>query len=157
MAMRLDRVPRRAVLAGAMGVLLATAVVACSAPAGKPAFAGYKWTVVSIGHDGKTTPIPGKFAVYLQFTTDGQFGAHDAVNYHSGSYQATQDGFTTSTLASTAIGYIGRDPVVLLSVPAISAFDGAARAVADVSGNTLTVTVGGYTLVARRDGKQANW
>ena len=137
-----------------------TVLVGCTATAGQPsagaAFAGYKWTVASISHAGTTTPVAAKYGIYLQFTPDGRFGAHDAVNYHSGSYQVTQGGFTTSVLATTAIGYIGHDPVVLLSVPAISAFDDAARAMASVSGNTLTVTVGGYTLIAQRDGEAVN-
>jgi len=143
-------------LAGVMGVLVATVLMACTGPAGKPAFAGYMWTVVSISHDGTTTPVSGKYSVYLQFTPDGHFGAHDAVNFHGGTYQATQGGFTTSTLYTTAIGYIGHDPVVPLSVSAMSAFDNGARATASVSGDTLTVTVGGYTLTTQRDGKQAN-
>jgi heat shock protein HslJ len=114
---------------------------------------------VSISHDGATTPVPAatKYAIYLQFTPDGHFGANDPVNYHSGSYQVTRGGFTTGSLMNTAMGYIGHDPVILLSMSAISAFDGAVHVKADVSGNTLTVTVGGYTLMAQRDGRQANF
>jgi hypothetical protein len=51
---------------------------------------------------------------------------------------------------------VGHDPVVLVSMSAMEAFGGA-HAQASVSGNTLTVTVGGYTLIAQRDGKQANF
>jgi hypothetical protein len=161
--MLLHRVPRRALLTGAIGTMLATVLVACSTPAGGPpagtGFAGYKWTIVSISHDGTITPVPAaaKYALYLQFTPDGHFGANDPVNYHSGSYQVTQGGFTTSSLMNTAMGYIGHDPVILLSRSAVSAFDDAANAKAGVSGNTLTVSVGGYTLTAQRDGRQANF
>ena len=159
--MRLNRAPRRAALAGVTGVLLAAVPAACSSPAGQPAaaagFAGYKWAVVSISHDGKTTPVPGKYRVYLQFAPDGHFGANDTVNYHSGRYRVTQGGFTTSGLSQTLVGYAGRDPVVLLSVSAISAFGSHVRALAGVSGSTLTVTVGSYTLTAQQDGRQANF
>ena len=124
--MRLNRAPRRAALADVTGVLLAAVLAACSAPAGQPTtaarFVGYKWAVESISHDGKTTPVPGKYPVYLQFTPDGHFGANEPVNYHSGSYRVTPGGFTTSGLGQTLAGYAGHDPVVLLSVSAISAF-----------------------------------
>lgn len=159
--MRHHRAPRRAALAGVTGVLLAAVLVACSSPAGQPAttagFAGYKWAVESIGHDGKTTPVPGKYSVYLQFTPDGHFGANEPVNYHSGSYRVTPGGFTTSGLGQTLAGYAGHDPVVLLSVSAISAFGNQVRALANVSGSTMTVTVGSYTLIAQQDGRQANF
>lgn len=69
----------------------------------------------------------------------------------------TPGGFTTSGLFQTAVGYAGRDPVVLLSASAISAFDNEARALANVSGSTLTVAVGSYMLMAQRDGRQANF
>jgi len=159
--MRLNRAPHRAALAGVTGVLLAAVLMGCSSPAGQPAtaagFTGYKWAVESISHDGKTTPVPGKYSVYLQFTPDGHFGANEPVNYHSGSYRVTQGGFTTSGLGQTLAGYAGRDPVVLLSVSAISAFGNQVRALADVSGSTLTVTAGSYTLIAQQDGRQANF
>lgn len=46
--------------------------------------------------------------------------------------------------------------VVLLAVSAISALDSGVRATATVTGDQLTVTIGGYALIARRDGRQAN-
>lgn len=159
--MRLGRAAGRAALPGAAGILLAAVLTACSSPTGHPAtaagFAGYKWAVESISHAGKTTTVPAKYPVYLQFTPDGHFGANEPVNYHSGSYQVTPGGFTTSGLVQTATGYAGRDPVVLLSVSAISAFGNHVRAMADVSGSTMTVTVGSYTLITQQDGRQANF
>ena len=156
------RRPARAAVATALLVLAlagcgsaaAHAPSASQSPAG---FVGYKWAVVTIKHDGTATPVAAKYAVYLQFTPDGHFGANEPVNYHSGQYKLTPGGFTTSDVAQTLVGYVGRDPVVLLSVSAISAFDNQARALASVSGNTLTVTVGSYTVIARRDGSQADF
>lgn len=135
----------------------AAATGPASPPAARAGFAGYKWTVVTIGHDGKTTPIPASYRVYLQFTPNGQFGANEPVNFHSGRYEATPGGFTISELTSTAAGWSGSDPVVLLSINAISAFDGRTRALTRISGDTLTINVNGYTLTAQRDGTQANW
>jgi hypothetical protein len=156
------RCPARAAVAA---VLLLVALAGCSsASAHSPAasqpgagFAGYKWAVVTISHDGRATPVAVKYAVYLQFTPDGHFGANEPVNYHSGRYELTPGGFTTSDVAQTLVGYAGRDPVVLLSVSAISAVGSGSPALARVSGSTLTVTAGGYTLTARRDGKQPNF
>jgi hypothetical protein len=54
------------------------------------------------------------------------------------------------------VGYIGHDPVTLLAINAISAFDNGIHATATVTGNRLAVTVGGYTLTCQRDGAQAN-
>jgi len=69
----------------------------------------------------------------------------------------TPDGFTTHGLSSTLAGYTGHDPVVLLAISAISAFKDEAPVLASVSGNALTVTTGSYTLVADKDGRQADF
>lgn len=133
------------------------APASASRPTTTAGFAGYKWTVVSIGHGGNTTPIPTKYWIYLQFTPNGQFGANEPVNFRSGRYEVTPGGFTTSELASTLAGWSGSDPVVMLAIDAISAFDDGTRALTRIGGDTLTVTVNGYTLIAQRDGAQANW
>lgn len=156
------RCPARAAVAA---VLLIVVLAGCgSASAHSPSasgpgagYAGYKWAVVTISHDGTATPVAAKYAVYLQFTPDGHFGANEPVNFHSGRYTLTPGGFTTSDVAQTLVGYAGRDPVVLLSVSAISAVGSGAPALASVSGNTLTVTAAGYTLIAHRDGPQPNF
>lgn len=126
------------------------------APGGQAGFTGYQWTVTAIDRAGRQTTVPERYAVVLRFAPDGEFGASDPVNYHSGTYRQADGGFATSMLYTTAKGYIGKDPVVLLAVNAISAFDNGVLAAATVSGDQLTVTVGGYTLIARRDGRQAN-
>ena len=156
------RCPSRAAVAAA---LLVVVLAGCgSASAHSPSavqpgagFAGYKWAVVSISHDGTAIPVAAKYAVYLQFTPDGHFGANEPVNYHSGRYKLTPGGFTTSDVAQTLVGYAGRDPVILLSVSAISALGSGAPARASVTGSILTVTVSGYTLTARRDGPQPDF
>jgi hypothetical protein len=112
---------------------------------------------VTIGHDGQTTPIPARYRVYLQFTPNGQFGANEPVNFHSGRYELTPGGFTTSELASTLAGWTGSDPIELLAINAISTFDSGARAMTQASGSTLTITVNGYTLITQRDGARGNW
>jgi hypothetical protein len=127
-----------------------------SAPGEQAGFAGYKWTVTAIDQAGKETTVADRYGVGLLFTPNGGFGASDPVNYHSGTYRQAGDGFATSVLYVTAMGYTGKDPVVLLAMSAISAFDNGVHATAALNADRLTVTVGGYTLVARRDGRQAN-
>jgi heat shock protein HslJ len=151
----------------AVAVLVSVAAAGCATAASGPSpksasdaqagFAGYKWLVVTIDHGGKATPVPTRYAVYLQFAPDGQFGAHEPVNYHGGTYHQTGDGFTTSGMVSTAVGYAGHDPVVLLSVGAISAFDNGVHAEVRLTGDRLAVTVGGYRLTCQRDGRQADF
>jgi heat shock protein HslJ len=128
-----------------------------SAPTAQAGFAGYKWSVVAIGHDGKQTSIPARYSVYLQFMPNGQFGANEPVNYHFGTYRMVGDGFTTGDVGGTLVGYIGHDPVTLLAINAINAFNNGIHATATVTGDRLTVTVAGYTLSCQRDGAQANF
>ena len=127
-------------------------------PAAHTGFAGYNWSVVAIGHDGKQTPIPVHYSVYLLFTPNGQFGANEPVNYHGGEYRQTAGGFTLiDDVSSTLALYVGNDPVVLLARDAISAFGKGVHATTQVSGNRLTVMIASYTLTCQRDGKQANF
>jgi hypothetical protein len=156
---------RRLSLASASVCVLILALAACgSAAAPKPAataaatFAGYKWSVVAIDHDGKHTLVPARYSVYLAFTPNGEFGANDPVNFHSGTYRPAEGGFTTSDVATTLVGYMGNDPVTLLAIGAIASFDQPAHAtVRSLTGNGLAVAVNGYTLICQRDGKQANF
>jgi len=80
---------------------------AASATPTSSGFPGYDWQVLAISHDAKATTIPVRMGVVLQFSPDRQFGASDSVNFHSGTYRTTSDGFTTSTMAVTAVGYAG--------------------------------------------------
>jgi hypothetical protein len=149
----------------AVAALVSVAAAGCattgtspeSVSAAQAGFAGYKWQVVTIDHAGKETPVPARYAVYLQFTPDGQFGANEPVNYHGGVYHKTGDGFTTSGMGSTLAGYAGHDAVVLLSVGAISAFGDGIHAMVRLTGDRLAVTVGSYLLTCQRDGRQGDF
>jgi hypothetical protein len=140
--------------------LMALAAAACGSTAGGPSmlagFAGYKWSVVAIRHDGKQMSIPAHYNVYLQFAPNGRYGANDPVNYHFGTYRQTEDGFKTNLVAVSAVGYAGNDPVILLSMDAIHGLDDVADASVEVTGNQLDVVAGGYTLTCQRAGEQAD-
>ena len=147
-------------LIGACILLMSLALAACdsatSAESVSPGFTGYDWQVVAISHDGNVTSIPARLQVALRFSPGGQFGANDSVNFHSGTYRTTGDGFTTSALSSTLVGYAGHDPAVLLAISAIGSFDSGVRATVKLTADRLVVGVGSYTLTCQRRGPQAD-
>jgi hypothetical protein len=147
-------------LVGSCIWLMSLALAACgsstSARSASPGFIGYDWQVVAITLDGKVTSIPARLQVALRFSRGGQFGADDGVNLHSGTYHTTSDGFTTSGVTSTLVGYAGHDPAVLLAISAIGSFDDGARATAELTADRLVVGVGSYTLTCQRRGPQAD-
>ena len=152
--------PGFAALAGVGIVLASLALSACgsatSARPAPPGFTGYDWNVVAISHGGKATSIPARLQVALQFSPGGQFGANDSINFHSGTYRTTGNGFTTSDLISTAVGYVGPDPAVLLAESAIGSFDNGAHATVKLTGDHLVVSIGSYTLTCQRGGPRAD-
>jgi hypothetical protein len=147
-------------LVGASTLLMSLALAACgsatSARSASPGFSGYAWQVVAISHGGQVTSIPARLQVALQFSPGGQFGANDSINFHSGTYRVTGDGFTTSVLSSTLVGYAGHNPAVLLAISAIGSFGDGDHATAELTGDRLVVGVGSYTLTCQRRGPQAN-
>jgi heat shock protein HslJ len=146
-------------LVSAFIFLTSLALAACGSATSSrpvsPGFSGYNWQVVAIGHGGKVTSIPARLRVALQFSPGGQFGASDGVNLHGGTYRTTSDGFTTSALASTLIGYAGHDPAVLLAIRAIGSFGDGVHATVKLTGDRLAVGVGSYTLTCQRRGPWA--
>ena len=148
---------RRAGLAALL--LLAVFAGLWLGPSSRPSragFTGYDWQVVAISHDGKVTSIPARMHVALQFSPGGQFGANDSVNFHSGTYRTTSDGFTTSDLISTLVGYAGYDPAVQLAIGAIESFDNGAHATVKLTADRLVVGVGSYTLTCERGATRAD-
>lgn len=140
--------------------LMSLALAACSAAtSARPVslgFTGYDWQVVAISHGGKVTSMPPRMQVALQFSPGGQFGTNDSVNFHSGTYRTTSDGFTASALASTLVGYPGHDPAVLLAIAAIGSFDNGVHATVKLTADRLVVGVGSYTLTCQRRGPLAD-
>jgi hypothetical protein len=164
----------RAVITVAV-VLTALAAAGCDAPARSAAsgpqsagddasassatrasFVGYKWLVTSITSHGQQTLIPNRDLlnqVYVMFTPSGQFAADDPINIHEGTYRLAGDGFTTiGPVMVSAVGYTGDNPVTLLAINAISAFNNGVHATATVTGDRLDILVDGYLLKCQRDG-----
>jgi hypothetical protein len=147
-------------LVGACTLFMSPALAGCGSATSPrsvaPGFTGYVWRVVAISHDGEVTSIPAQLQVALRFSPGGQFGANDSVNFHSGTYRRTVDGFTTRSLSSTLVGYVGHDPAVLLAISAIGSFDNGVHATATVTAGRLVVRVGSYTLTCQRRSRQAD-
>jgi hypothetical protein len=159
----------KAAIAAAV-VLIALAAAGCAAsaesgrqPAGEPVpsatthapFVGSKWLVTSITSHGKQTPIPNRDLanpVYVLFAPNGQFAADDPINIHEGYYRLAGDGFTTNGLMVSAVGYAGNNPLLLLAINAISAFNNGVHSTATVTGNRLVISVGDFLLNCERDG-----
>jgi hypothetical protein len=147
-------------LAGAWILLMSLALAACRSATStgpvSPGFTGYDWQVVAIGHGGKVTSIPARLQVALRFSPGGRFSANDSVNFHGGTYRTTGDGFTTSALASTLVGYAGHDPAVLLAISAIGSFGDGVHATAKLTADRLVVGVGSYMLTCHRRSPRAD-
>jgi len=164
--MAMQRSVRFFALASACFFLASPALAACdsatsprpttSASSASAGFTGYHWLVVAIRHEGKVTSIPSRFNVDLRFSRNGRFLANDPINSHSGSFRMTPGGFTTSAVGTTAVGYAGHDPVILLSQRAMMAFNNSAHATVKVTGNRLVVSVASYTLTCQRHGPAGN-
>jgi hypothetical protein len=129
---------------------------ATAASPASPGFTGYDWRVVAISHSGRETTIPAKTRVALRFSPGGQFGADDSVNFHSGTYRTSNDGFTTGDLATSLAGYLGNDPVVLLAMGAMGSFRNGVHATVELTGDRLVVGVDSYTLTCQRGSPRAD-
>ncbi|MEU3457831.1 hypothetical protein ABZ671_30200 [Micromonospora sp. NPDC006766] len=137
-------------------LLVSPALAGCgsatSAGPVSPGFVGYDWQVLAISHGGQVSNIPARMQVALRFSPGGQFGADDSVNFHSGTYRATGDGFTTDDLATTLAAYDGHDPTVLLAMTAMQSFGNGVHATVKLTGDRLMVGVDSYTLTCQRGG-----
>jgi hypothetical protein len=79
------------------------------------------------------------------------------MNYHLGTYRATEDGFATGHVATTLAGYAAKDPVTLLAMAAISSLADTSAAVLILGAATIAIDVNGYALTCQRAGEQANF
>ncbi|MFU8855210.1 hypothetical protein ACNAW0_30250 [Micromonospora sp. SL1-18] len=147
-------------LVGLCILLASPALAGCgsatSARPASPGFTGYDWQVLAISHDGQETRIPARMQVALRFYPGGQFGADDSINFHSGTYRTTGDGFTTGDMAVSAAGYGGHDPAILLAMNAMDSFGNGVHATVKLTGDRLVVGVDSYTLTCQRGGPRAD-
>jgi hypothetical protein len=125
-----------------------------TAPTSDPAtvdpFAGSKWKLRSINHDGQDTHVQASLDATIEFS-DGRVLMDDTVNAIGGPYTRTPTGFTLSDLAMTAVGLVGAGPDQALVIQAIHAIGGVVTAT--VGGDAMVLKVPAFTLTFSRDGQ----
>lgn len=122
-----------------------------------PEFVGYVWRLTHVSGGGLSFdvhPLNPRDLPRIQFTSDGQYGASDGINYTSGSYTLTTAGFNSNDGASTLALYAGKDRDQLAVIDAIG--DLVAKIPVTVSSagepNTIIMRVKAYVLTFRRVG-----
>jgi hypothetical protein len=125
------------------------ATSATSDPAADP-FAGSKWKLTSIYHDGQDTQVPSSLDATIEFP-DGRVSMSDTVNGIGGLYKRTPDGFSISDRTITTRGLTGAGAVRNLVIGAIDAIGGVVTAT--VKGDSMVLTAPGLTLTFTRDGQ----
>lgn len=126
---------------------------------------GYRWRVVHIVDSQGALSVPGSLHAEIGFTRDGHVSGDDTVNALSGNCEATADGYIVHHVTSSAVGYVGGDPVHDRAVAAVDAMftdvseQGSldvVRVGVSVAGDTLILTRGEFTVTLQHAGTEAN-
>jgi hypothetical protein len=153
-------------IASVVALALAVALAACaSGPerAGTPrttgsqltGIVGFRWQITEIRHGPRTVTIPRGRGAYFALTTDGTLVADDTVNYHSGRFTPTADGYHVTTMATTLVGYSSHDPVTLAVIDGTLALTDQGTDVAvHLAGDRLGLSAGTYRITAVRVGPE---
>ena len=150
-------------------VLLAGGLAACAsspnsstdASASRAIFVGYRWLLTTLESPTlgpSTVPLDPRDPPEISFTSDGQLGASDGVNYMTGSYSLTASGYHCDQGGGTAVGSI---PQRGLRQAIIDGMDMLAAQFEPVTvkikpgttADTVLMTADGYTLTFRQDGR----
>jgi hypothetical protein len=123
----------------------------------RPDFVGYSWRLAHVTTGGLSFdvhPLSPSDPPLIQFTSGGQYGASDGINYTSGTYALTKSGFEARFGATTLVGYAGTDRDETAVIDAIGDLVGQIPVTvsASSSSDTITMTVKSYELTFRRDG-----
>ncbi len=140
-------------------------------------YAGRHWRLTSVSHNGATVAIPARVGATIDFSASahycgrgalfgqcpGKIGINDSVNFLSGSYRLTVDGFATTDVGTTLVLYAGPDTTRKLVISAMdqvaygrvasTGFSGNADVRASVDRDVLTLTVPDYVLTLTAQGK----
>jgi hypothetical protein len=118
---------------------------------------GTRWTLVALTADGREILLGPEPQCVLAFDSSTQISLDDGLNAMGGQYQLTATGFSTRTMASTAVGYDGSDPNRVATIAAMDAI--AFRENVDVNevqarrrDDRLVISVGTYRLTFIRAG-----
>ncbi|HEV2377954.1 MAG TPA: hypothetical protein VGS19_38060 [Streptosporangiaceae bacterium] len=136
-----------------------TVIPASSTGAG---YVGSNWRLTSVAEGTRTTTIPADAGAYVYLVRDGVIAANDGVNFMSGRFTKSADGFKVHGDIMSLAGYLGRDPHVLAAIGAIDTLmlgNGQSGQDTVVSANRtrLVVQAGAYRLTFERTGPAPNW
>lgn len=67
-----------------------------SPPASSPKsndFVGHRWRITAVQHGQSRFAIPAALGAWIEFKSNGQFGANNGVNGYGGTFKRTSDGY----------------------------------------------------------------
>jgi hypothetical protein len=159
----------------AAGVAVAVPVVAGWIPgpdrgatpvvtASRADYVGSVWLLTNVEEGGRSFAIPARSRARMALLPDGRIQIDDSLNAVSGKFTKTADGFEVRATMTTAVGWLGTDPVRTATIRGMDALafgnlDGAkptpgpARAtVVSADGIRLVIQTGTFRLTFVRTG-----
>lgn len=116
-------------------------------------FVGHRWRITVVQHGQSRIAIPAGTRAWIEFRSNGQFGANDGVNGYGGTFKRTSDGYRLGDdqVAST-VGYPRRGETPPYALAVIDAMRPITVAGADVNASVksgqLQLSSAGYQITA---------
>jgi hypothetical protein len=116
-------------------------------------FVGRRWRITVVQHGQSRFAIPARLGAWIEFNSNGQFGANDGVNGYGGTFERTCDGYRLGDdqVAST-VGYPRRGDTPPSALAVIDAMRPMTVSGADVNANVksgqLQLSTSGYQITA---------
>jgi hypothetical protein len=138
----------------------ATPVVTASAAD----YVGSVWLLTDVEEGGRSFAIPAHSRARMALLPDGRIQIDDSLNFVSGKFTKTADGFEVRDTATTAVGWMGTDPVRAATMRGMDALafwnvDGATptrgparNTVVSADGARLVIQTGTFRLTFVRTG-----
>jgi hypothetical protein len=145
---------------GWSAIWLAALVVAGCASTSQPRssddfddFVGHRWRITVVQHGPSRVAIPASSGAWIEFKSDGQFGADDGINGYGGTFIRTSHGYRLGNdIVGSAVGIgtsPGAPPSTLAVVDAVRPMIMAGADVdANVESGQLHIATAGYQITA---------
>jgi hypothetical protein len=117
---------------------------------------GYRWQITEVRHGAISMTVPRGRGGYIAFSPNGVLNADDGVNHYYGHFISTANGYHPADVATTLVGYGGRDPVTLALIESIGALttqDGDV-VIESLTGDRLELSAEGYRVTATRAARE---
>jgi len=131
-------------LTAVITALVAGAVALAMHGRSQPEYAGHRWVLVRVVHDGEEQPLPEGRQASMSYRPNHSFTLHDTVNYSDGAFTPSGSGYTVSDVNVTGMAYGGSDPRVHLLEVAMNPLSTVGADRADVSEGRLVLRAGTY-------------